>query len=135
MPASTKSSGICTDAFERPVRVSVTRIRSQRAPPPAPGGRGGGGMPRRESLNAASSFEPSSALILPSSIIFRIFILSSLFAMFIISNLFSFVLSTNPKRAKLFNSACNNGYALIRQHFRLRGLNFGKFKLQPNGDD
>jgi hypothetical protein len=52
-------------------------MRSQRAGPPMPGGRGGVGIPLRESLNAASSFAPSSALIFPSSIIFNIFILSS----------------------------------------------------------
>jgi hypothetical protein len=52
-------------------------MRSQRAGPLEPGMRGGVGIPRRESLRAASSFEPSSALIFPSSINFKIFILSS----------------------------------------------------------
>jgi hypothetical protein len=37
------------DAFERPVRVSVTRMKGQRRSPT--GGRGGIGIPRRVSLN------------------------------------------------------------------------------------
>src|SRR5574339_624765 len=75
MPASTSASGIWTDAFARPVRISVTRMRSQRAPPGMPGGRGGVGT--RGLFKAASSLVPSSALSFPSSIIFNIFMRSS----------------------------------------------------------
>jgi hypothetical protein len=58
-------------------------MRSQRAGPLEPGIRGGVGIPRRVSLNADRSFAPSSALILPSSIILSIFILSSTVVMVI----------------------------------------------------
>jgi hypothetical protein len=56
--------------------LSVTRIRSQRADPV---GRIPPEVlaPRRPSVRAESSLVPSSALILPSSIIFKIFMRSS----------------------------------------------------------
>src|SRR3972149_6311007 len=79
-PASTRPRGRLTVALALPVFISVTRTRKKRAPP-AEVRTAALRWGLRTSDRALSNLAPSSAVILPSSIILRIFKRSSLVVM------------------------------------------------------